>query len=303
MTAWTTKRGWLLPAVLILFLLEVLLMPLALGQTYAGRSESPDHTLTYETGSLTWDSATGIDPNGAAQLSLFGQTEQNVLADNGDRVIAPGTGNTSIVRLHNNSQTEIGYVAVMYRIKQESTLPVAPTLAQDNAFTDTDTYPLPDGVTRDQVVCAVTGSVQAGQVQDFDLSWSWNYYESDARDQLDTALGNRAAWATPDEVTAGIYIVVEEENTGGTGPDDPTDPTDPTDPVEPTDPDGQTDPDDPGKPARWIDGGSPDEEAYITPTVPKTGDNSRAAVYLALMGISGAVLVLLVLERRRENRS
>ena len=54
------KSRWLLPAVLILFLLEVLLFPLAVGVTYSGRSESPDHVLAYTTGKLTWDSATHI---------------------------------------------------------------------------------------------------------------------------------------------------------------------------------------------------------------------------------------------------
>ena len=205
----TKLYPWLLPAALILFLIQAVLFPLVVGFTYAGRSESPGHVLTYTTGALTWDSATGVDPDtGAAELSLFSETDQNVQSDNGEKVVAPGTERTNIVRLKNNVSRTITYVAVMYRVKEEADLPVEPVLLDSAAFTDTDTYPLPDGVTEDQVVRAVTGTVAGGQLQDFDISWSWSYYENDQRDQVDTALGNRAAWQEADRVTAGLYIVV-----------------------------------------------------------------------------------------------
>ena len=152
----------------------------------------------------------------------------------------------------------------MYRIKEETALPVEPTLLDDEAFTNTDTYPLPDGVTQDQVVRAVTGTVDGGQIQDFDIHWQWNYYDSDQRDQVDTALGNEAAWVEADEVTAGLYIVVMEDE----------------------------DPGDPGEP----------DQPYIPPEVPKTGDNSHPTLYLTLMAISGVVLVLLLWDRRQEKK-
>ena len=257
--------AWLLPAVLILFLTQVVLFPFAMGFTYAGRNESPHHVLTYTTGSLTWNSATGVDPDtGVAELSLFSDHYQNVQSDNGEKVVAPGTENTNIVRLKNSVSRTITYVAVMYRIKEETALPVEPTLLDDEAFTNTDTYPLPDGVTQDQVVRAVTGTVDGGQIQDFDIHWQWNYYDSDQRDQVDTALGNEAAWVEADEVTAGLYIVVMEDE----------------------------DPGDPGEP----------DQPYIPPEVPKTGDNSHPTLYLTLMAISGVVLVLLLWDRRQEKK-
>ena len=261
----TRTYPWLLPAVLILFLTQVVLFPFAMGFTYAGRNESPHHVLTYTTGSLTWNSATGVDPDtGVAELSLFSDHYQNVQSDNGEKVVAPGTENTNIVRLKNSVSRTITYVAVMYRIKEETALPVEPTLLDDEAFTNTDTYPLPDGVTQDQVVRAVTGTVDGGQIQDFDIHWQWNYYDSDQRDQVDTALGNEAAWVEADEVTAGLYIVVMEDE----------------------------DPGDPGEP----------DQPYIPPAVPKTGDNSHPTLYLTLMAISGVVLVLLLWDRRQEKK-
>lgn len=208
-------RNWLLPAVLILFLLEIILFPYGIGFTYASRSESPQHLLTYTTGTLTWDDKTGIRPDGVAILALFDTEYQNVHTQNGDRLVAPGTEKTCIVRLKNNAGNAIRYTALLYRIKEEDLLPVAPQLT-GTGFADTGIYPLPEGVTQDQVVRAVTGTLDAGALQDFDIQWGWRYYEDAARDQMDTALGNKAAFAQADEVIAGVYIVVEDEASGST---------------------------------------------------------------------------------------
>lgn len=208
-------KNWLPAALLALLMLEALLFPLAIGTTYASRSESPDHLLTYTTGALTWDSGTGIRADGVALLDLFDGSYQNVQTQNGENLVAPGTEKTNIVRLKNSAGTAITYTALLYRTKEEKTLPVEPQLT-GSGFADTDSYPLPQDVTEGQVVRAVTGTLAAGAVQDFDIHWLWNYHESDARDQTDTALGNQAAFAKADDVTAGLYIVVEEEN-GSTG--------------------------------------------------------------------------------------
>lgn len=257
-------RGRLLSAALILLLIGIILFPFAAQLTYAGRSETPDHTLTYTAGSLAWDSATHVDEaTGVAELGLFYSAYQNVQAENGDKVIAPGTEGENIVRLKNDADYAIRYIAVMYRMKEEEALPVEPAMADDAAFTDTDIYPLPEGVGKEQVLRAVTGTVGANGLQDFDIAWLWEYYQSDERDQVDTALGNTAAWEIPDEVQAGLYIVVVE----GPGPDDAS-------------------PDDPDDP-------------YTYPVVPKTGDSRHLGPYLILMAISGALLLLLALDRRK----
>lgn len=252
---------WLLPVALILFLLEVILLPYAVGLTYAGRSESPNHLLTYTTGTLTWDSATGIRADGVAMLDFFDNSYQNVQAQNGDNLVAPGTEKTSIVRLKNDAATPVRYTALLYRVKEEDTLPVAPQLTGTN-FVDTGIYPLPEGVAKEQVIRAVTGTVAAGTVQDFDITWGWTYYEDDARDKLDTALGNTAAFAEADKVTAGLYIVVEDEGSGsghGSG-------------------------------------------SYIAPTIPQTGDDTPLTLYATLVLISSILLVLLWRERRKDRQ-
>lgn len=267
MDALFKKREWLLPVTLILFLLAMILVPFAAEKTYAGRNEAPSHTLTYTTGNLVWDSATDVDAQtGVAELSLFSSTYQSVEADDGDKVVAPGTEGKNIVRLKNDADNSVSYIAVMYRIKEEGTLPVQPVLVEDTAFTDTGNYPLPSGVTQEQVVRAVTGTVEANELQDFDITWLWEYYQSDERDQLDTALGNKAAWDTADDVTVGLYLVVEDNYS-------------------------LTD---------SSSGGS--DDSYTYPETPKTGDSSHLGFYLLLMAISGVLLILFILDSRKEKK-
>lgn len=191
----------------------------------AGAAE-PAHVLSYTTGRLTWDSATGIDENGAAVLSLFADAYQNVLSENGERVVAPGTDGSCTVRLENRMGYAISYIAVAYRIKEAETLPVEPEFSCEGAE-DTGSYPLPEGVEDAQVIRAVRGELSGGQSADFRLDWLWEYYESDARD----------------------------------GPGDTDD----------------------------TDGG------YIRPEVPKTGDESAAWLYLALILLVAALLMSLPL--------
>lgn len=257
---------WLLPAVLILFILQVVTLPYVLGFTYSGRSESPDHILTYTRGKLTWDSATDIDANGVAELDLFDANYQNVESSNGDNLVAPGTEGINIVRLKNSVKGPVTYTAVLYRIRTDETLPVETEFADDTAFTDTTTYSLPKGVTKDQVIRAVKGTVKGGQIQDFDIKWLWEFYVDDTQDVADTAFGDKAT----DEVTVGIYIVVEDNNNYSSGKD----------------------------PEEEI----PDGPVIYYPAAPKTGDNAQTAMYLTLMGISFAVLVVLLIERRREKQ-
>lgn len=296
------RKEWLFPAMLILFLLEAVLFPFATELTYAGRNESPNHILTYSTGKLLWDSATDVDlETGVAELSLFNSVHQNVQADNGDKVVAPGTQGKNIIRLKNSVDYSIQYVAVMYRMKEEDTLPVEPVMADDTAFTDTETYPLPKGVTEDQVVKAVTGTVGANKIQDFDISWLWEYYESDERDQIDTSLGNKAAWDVADEVKAGLYIVVMDNydpdypyisESSDSDPDNPESSS--SSPDTPNPPDSSTS----------IDSSDP-ENPYVypqVPTVPQTGISSRITQYLVLFIVSGVLLLMFLLEQRKEKK-
>lgn len=262
----------------------------------ASGAVEPAHVLSCTPGRLTWDSATGIDENGAAVLSLFADAYRNVLSENGERVVAPGTQGSCTVRLENRTARAISYVAVAYRIKEAETLPVEPEFSCEGAR-DTESYPLPEGVEEAQVIRAVRGELDGGQSADLRLDWLWEYYESGSRDELDTALGDKAAFGAPDDVTAGVYIVVEEEpgpfvptpgpSEAGDEPDDP-DVTD--DPAETDAPDAPGDTDDP-------------DVGYIFPEVPKTGDESRAGLYLALAALGAAGLTLLLFGGRRDKNS
>lgn len=238
---------WMLPVMLILFILEIVTLPLVLGFTYSGRSEAPDHVLTYSAGKLTWDSATGIAPNGSAILNLFDYVYDGAESDDGENIVAPGTEGFNIVRLKNNVSGKINYTTVLYRIDDSEKIPVEASL-YSAGVSNAATYPLPAGVRGDQVIRAISGSVSGGAAQDFDISWLWHFFVDSAQDGIDTDFGNKPDL---DEITLGLYIVVEDNN------------------------------------------------SYITPESPKTGDDSGLAIYATLMAISLVMLVLLVLEWRK----
>lgn len=197
--------SWLLPAVLILFILEAVTLPFVIDFTYAGRADSPEHVITYTQNSLTWNSSADIDLNGVVRLSIFEALYDNAESENGDRIIAPGTDGESVVRLKNASGDKIEYTAVLYTVKSSVLLPVTVSLGGSN-FSDTDSFQLPDGVLPSSVLRAVTGELQNGQIQDFDISWIWEFSKNDVRDMTDTTLGNLAT----DAITAGLYVTAND---------------------------------------------------------------------------------------------
>ena len=198
-------QRWLLPVLVILFAAGMITFPLAMEYAFAGRSEAPGHVLTYTRNKLQWDSATGIDANGAAILDIF-DTEYPGVAASGD-VVAPGTSGGNIVRLSNSSHGPVKYTAVLYRIRSSELLAVEAELSGVD-FQNTDTYLLPTGVSRDQVVQAVTGTLGSNMIQDFDIGWNWAYSENALQDARDTLMGTLG----DESVTVGLYIVVEDDN-------------------------------------------------------------------------------------------
>ncbi len=264
---------WLLPTVLILFMLEILLLPLVIGLTYSGRSETPDHVLTYTKGNLVWDSATGIDKNGVARLNFFDAYYDNVKSENGDNVIAPGTAKENIVRLTNKAGSTIRYTAVLYRYN-DAELPVEVTFCPDcSADEITFRYTLPELTNRVEVIRAVTGELESGKIKDFDVEWDWGFYYSNYWDEIDTYLGNKDV---SDELTVGLYIVVEDDSLY---PFDTTAPSDTTGPD-----DGTTD-------------SADTEPGTVTPVPPPQTSDVSFGVYLAIMIISLIILLLLVGDR------
>lgn len=200
-------EGWILPVCLCLFTVMMMLMPIGTGFTYAGRSQSPDHVLTYSENKLTWDAAMNILPDGSAELDLFLPAYQGTQSADGESIFAPGTENTCFVRLENTVAGPITYTAVLYEIKSDPDLPITASMAGET-FTESGSYVLPEGVQAHQVIQAVTGSVPAKQHQDLDVNWVWDFYVDDAQDVLDTYLGDKDH---SDEVTIGLYITVHDD--------------------------------------------------------------------------------------------
>ena len=201
-------REWLFPAILILFILQVILLPVMIGLTYATRSERPEHILTYTTGRLVWDKDTSVRPDGSAALSFFESLYQNVNAENVEKVLAPGTEKDSIVRLKNNSKNSVRYTAVLYSLSTTPDLDIGASLSGDG-FSDTSDFTLPDKINKDTVIRAVGGSIAANAMQDFDINWFWSFEDAndtESRDKIDTYLGNKAA----DEATLGFYLVIHD---------------------------------------------------------------------------------------------
>ena len=256
MTAFFEKnRQRILPLLLALAVLALLSLPLAVNPAWAAPGTSPDHVLTYNQNSLKWDSATGINADGTAELRLFDANYNNVESVDGRKVVAPGTTGNNVIRLVNNVSGRIRYTAVLYSIKTDPRIPVQPSLSGTGMY-DTVSYQLPAGVTGAEVIRAVRGTVAGHGLQDFDINWLWNYEVTDAQDVTDTELGNAAAAAMKeqtdgDSVTVGFYIVVEDSNN------------------------------------------------YY---VPKTGDDSHIAMYLAFMLIAAAGAAVSVVIYRRHGK-
>lgn len=131
--------------------------------------------------------------------------------DSGDgaEVVAPGTEGHSLVRLKNDGGSAVTYTAVLYRIRTED-VPVQ-TALEGEGFADTEQYALPENAAREDVLRAVTGKVETGRIQDFDIRWLWRFDDGPVQDQADTALGDSAAAGRAARVTLGFYLVVSEE--------------------------------------------------------------------------------------------
>lgn len=207
-------REWMFPAMLILFILQVMLLPVMIGLAYAVPAERPEHILTYRTGLLVWDKATSVRPDGSAELSFFETLYKNVNADNAEKVLAPGTEKDRVVRLKNDTNKEITYTAVLYSLSTSLDLDIGASLS-GNGFSDISQYTLPENIKKETVVRAVGGKLDAKKLQDFDINWFWNFEDgtnTNKRDGIDTYLGDKAANDKADEATLGFYLVVYDDS-------------------------------------------------------------------------------------------
>ena len=176
--------------------------------------EAGEYEDAYRTGSLVWDKATSVRPDGSAELSFFETLYQNVNAGNAEKVLAPGTEKDSVVRLKNDTNKEITYTAVLYSLSTSPDLDIGATLSGDG-FSDTSLYTLPKSIEEEAVIRVVGGRLDAKKLQDFNINWFWNFEDganTDKRDGIDTYLGNKAANGKADEATLGFYLVVYDDS-------------------------------------------------------------------------------------------
>ncbi len=170
----TKQSRRVLPVLIIALVLTCLItFPFAFNLTYSLPGSQADRTLTYTSGSLTWDSAAEINPDGSIKLSLFKADYGNVSSSNGDALVAPATANTQNIRLLNTANNPIEYTAVLYRT-DDSGVPIQARLVDENA-TDTTTYTLPQGLSDENVVQAISGITAANTVDMVGIDWDWAY--------------------------------------------------------------------------------------------------------------------------------
>lgn len=226
------RRGWLLPVTLILFILSLTTLSLMALVTYAWRSEEPTHLLTFENERLTWDENTEVDENGWARIAFFSTEYQNVESSNEDNVFAPGTDQDTIIRLLNESDDTITYTAIAWKIKECDILAFEAGFEAEGSSPTTEYAAiLPEHITEDQLIGAVTGTVDGKGYQDFDIGWFWEFERGEIDDPGDgvhpdiyeydyddTYLGNKAAWDVADDATLGFAIIVEGETPVPTPP-------------------------------------------------------------------------------------
>ena len=203
------NNAWLLPTVIVLFVLEVILFPVVVSMTYAGNSESPEHIITYRTKSLTWDNDTEVRDDGSGILTLFDTDYQNVKSQNTDRLVAPGTEGDNIVRLKNECGNTVSYTATMYKVTSNDELPVKADMQSEAE--ETEDHVLPENIEKENAVKSYKGSLKNGQIADFTIDWLWNFYDDDDQDKADTQFGDNAAEGNPENVLMGIYIVIDDE--------------------------------------------------------------------------------------------
>ena len=115
------RREWIFSAILILFIVQVVLLPVMIGLTYATRSERPEHILTYTTGSLIWDKDTAVRPDGSPSPML------NDRVTRGAQLYQAGWAK-KVLLTGDNSSSHYNEVAVMDRLSQEQGVPAEDTV-------------------------------------------------------------------------------------------------------------------------------------------------------------------------------
>lgn len=200
-----------------------------------------------------------------------GSGEETVIAEDGKKVIAPGTSNFYTFTLENNGNLPLNYTISLkvegYNEGTESN----PDIPLEWQLQAGDGAPLSDwrgySATAEEMKQA---TLAARRQESYTIEWRWAYEQGAEGDRTDTELGDLAA-KQPLGAKATI-IVYAEEDTEVSPSQSPAPGSG-----------GQTRP---YRPHLW----------------PKTGDSSNLMLYIVLMTVSGCGLLILILGRRRRKK-
>lgn len=266
------QRGILALLIVFLSAAAILTFPYAFNLTWALPGAESDRTLTYTPGKLTWDSDADIDEEGAVILPVFKSAYENAASKDGRNIVAPGTSNTTGIRLLNSSNNEIRYTAVLYRL-DDTKVPIVSDLSGGE---ESEADVLPENVTEDMVEACISGTVSKNSVKTLDISWEWAWSDTETDNVFDTSLGIKE---NPDEVEYGFYLVVQDDSI----PDD--------------DSDDQSDDDKNDDSNRDNTNGK-----TISPT---TGDTSNMLLWFIIAACALAVVIVVLIissRRKKENK-
>lgn len=194
--------------VLFTFILQAILLPFLINFIYDKPPVRKDRTVCYERGKLTFGAGCEFDENGSMKLDLFDATYRSANSADGANILVPGTDGRDVIQLKNKVSGTVKYTAIAYLIRASEDIPVKAELLGSD-YDDMDTFALPDGVSSEQVIRAVSGELEKNEVVNFDILWKWDFLEDDDRDALDTELGNKDEL---DNVIIGVKLTVEDSN-------------------------------------------------------------------------------------------
>lgn len=163
--------------IVLIAALQLLVFGMVTNRTLA--ADKAEHILTYKNQKLIWDNNTEV-VDSVARLSIFSDSYHGVKS--AEKVVAPGTEGSCVVRLKNESRHEVEYKAVIYK---------------------KDDTPLIINGTEDEIV--KTGKLSAEELLNLNIDWKWIFEEDDERD---TALGNKI---NPDKTEIFVDISIFDD--------------------------------------------------------------------------------------------
>ncbi len=185
----------ILPILLALLTLLACVIPLAVSYARAGSPVSPDATVTYTRGRVTWDTPS---TNGVADLNLF----DDPAPDEQYPLIHPFSQGDYCLRIENGVTGNVGYWIYLYTDDPYG-IPLEFTVKKTADMTEVTE--IPPEIEGKQIFAAFKGVLGGKDAKDIEVDWLWQT----KTDVDDTALGN-----SPTELlyTIKSLVVIEDNN-------------------------------------------------------------------------------------------